>query len=489
MRERRKAATLISSSLHLTDDKKLLEIIQEYLSLYMSGFKLKDIRLEKTYYSYQINECFKITLGFVDGRGYYIVETPFTLDTLSEDLLREIARKIVSEPGLLEIDQARKLNDLNSENCLRLMLASGLGLILPLVLDPHIEDVYVSKSKDTVYVVHNTLSWMGWIETNIHIDPRNVDRLVLAISRRAGKHISLVNPIAEGTLYGSLRVSLVYGDSVSPIGSSIVIRKRGGKDWTITRLIAEGTISPVIASYLWLVLENKGWIIIGGHVGAGKTSLLQGLLTLIPPNKKIISIEDTPEINYSTGLWEPLIERAEVFTSAPAIDSYILLKFALRRRPDYIVIGEVRGVEARLLVQASRLGHGVMNTIHADSPDSVLKRLVSPPISIAKNLLNNIWAIVITGMDQQGRRRILSVSEVTDDSAIYSICHGVDQCDIEKIIHGSYKLRKIYDAKELRREIERRAIFLRELTEEKVYDPGEIATRLLRFYDEMKNTN
>lgn len=455
----------------------------------MSGFTIEEIRLDKVYYEYSINECFDVALGFLNNRAHYVVKPRFSLNIVNNESMREISRKLVSRLEFFEINKFKDQVHLDPNRCLELVLASGLGLVLPLVLDPYIEDIYVTKSRDRVHVVHNLMSWIGWIETNIRVDPQNVDRLVLAISRRAGKHISIVNPLAEGTLHGSLRVSLVYGDSVSPTGSSIVIRKKGGREWTITKLIAEGTITPVMASYLWIILENKGWIIIGGHVGAGKTSLLQGLLTLIPPNKKIISIEDTPEIGFSTGLWEPLVERSEVFTNSPTIDSYTLLKFALRRRPDYVVIGEVRGIEARLLVQASRLGHGVLNTIHADSPESVIKRLISPPISIAKNLLNNIWTIVIVGMDQQGRRRIVSVSEVTDDISLHGVCSGrIESCDLENIIYGSYKLRRLYETEKLRRELERKVFFLEKLVEEKVYTAEEIADRLLSFYGTMEPT-
>ncbi|MEM4717800.1 MAG: type II/IV secretion system ATPase subunit [Desulfurococcaceae archaeon] len=458
-------------------------IINEYLDIYLRGFKLESIDLDVVYQSYKLSDIIDVKIGSCKGKLYYIINEP----SLTLDQQREILQKAIDKVFSDDIIQTNKSNihleKLNYENYLISKFTTGLVPLLPLTLDPYIEDIYLSRKHRRAYVIHNNFSWLGWLETNIVVEPSLVDRLVLALSRRIGKHISLVNPLAEGTYACNLRISLIYGDTISPNGSSIVIRKKVSDEWTITRLINEGTISSFIASYLWLVLEEKGWIIIAGHVGSGKTTLLQALLSLIPPYKKVISIEDIPEISGSTGLWEPLVEKNEVLTTSSQIDPYTLLKFALRRRPDYIVIGEVRGIEARLLIQASRLGHGVLNTIHADSPESVFNRLTSPPISIPRNLLNNIWSIIIITQEQHGKRKIQLVSEVSDDLLITNICDQLDgNCNIDKIIEKSIRLRKHYSKDELQKELIRRTLFLEKLVSHGVYSMNNLLEKLGEFY-------
>lgn len=461
------------------------DVVSTLVDLYINKSSLENLQLESVLFSYSLGDLVEVRVGLMGNELYYVVNEPklekADLDTIVEMVINDIMKSTWRS----NLGPGEKV-DKTSYNYMK--ITSGWGPLTPCILDPHVEDVFLSKKTSRVYVVHNKLSWIGWIKSNIVLDPELVDRLIVSLSRRVGKHISLASPIAEGSYGDKFRVSLIYGEEVSPHGSSVVVRKRSNVVWTITRLINEGSISSILASYLWMILENRGWIIIAGHVGSGKTTLLQALLSLIPPYKKLITIEDTPEIAGTTGLWEPLVEKSEVFTRGSQIDSFTLLKFALRRRPDYIVIGEVRGVEARLLVQASRLGHGIMNTIHADSAESVIKRLTAPPISIPRNLLNNIWAIVVMGI-QGNKRKVVAVSEVNEDSSLVNVCSHVEcwRLTTEDVVSSSIRLRRIYAREELFRELVRRALFLEEMVSKGVFSLEALTTKLLEFHGEAQS--
>lgn len=466
------------------------DIVRMLLDLYVSKCKVEEVQLDNVLVTYSIESLVNVQIGLVGEELYYVVQEPEVTETDLDNIVDKVTNEIIdgrkNDPRAC---MGYGQHNLDKATYNYIKVTSGWGPLTPCVLDSYVEDIFLSKNINRVHVLHTKFSWIGWLKTNIVVYPELVDRLVLSLARRMGKHISLVNPLAEGSYGDNYRVSLIYGNTVSPHGSSIVVRKRGSIVWTITKLIDSNVLTSLEASYLWLTLENRGWIVIAGHVGSGKTTLLQALLSLIPPYKKVITIEDTPEITGTTGLWEPLIEKSEVFTRASQIDSFTLLKFALRRRPDYIVIGEVRGIEARLLVHASRLGHGVLNTIHADSPESVLKRLIAPPISIPRSLLNNIWAIVVMGT-QGNRRKVLSLTEIDNDTSLIEICPGTTgHCDVQNILESTTRLSRIYPKDVLHSEIVKRATFLEGLVSRGVFSADELSTKVIEFYNNVGVTN
>lgn len=468
-------------------DRFVYDVVKLIVDNYVNRYRVEDIELKDIIAKYGIlNGLIQVELGYSDEELIYVVRDA----AINVDILNRVVGRIINEgENGSSIDIATTFEkpldvDISIEDYVYLKIISGLGPITPLMLDPHIEDVFVCKTYRRPYVVHNEFSSSGWIKTNIVLEPELVDMLTLAISRKIGKHISLLNPLVEGSYGSKLRISLVFGKTISPHGSSIVVRKRTRGQWTITRLIDEKTLNSMIATYLWLILENKGWVVIAGHIGSGKTTMLQALLSLIPPYRKVITIEDVPEVEHDTGLWESLVEKNEIYAGNSKIDSFTLLKFALRRRPDYIVIGEVRGVEARLLVQASRLGHGVLNTIHADSPESVLKRLIAPPISIPRNLLNNIWTIVVMSIDKHsGSRRVDYVSEVNEESRLidlYSTTSGIN--NFEDLINTSIRLKRRYSKNELNQEFLERMMFLEKMVSTGVFSSEGFSKAIVDFY-------
>ncbi len=457
------------------------EITELLYDLYTRGCKYEKVELTEILEQYTLLGVVDVVIGLNSGELYYVVAEP---ELTWRDINAVVERLVRSAGGSVEdnLDYSSTQGSLSPSDYNYFKIYSGLGPLLPFVLDGKIEDISLSRSSGRVHVVHSDLSWHGWVKSNVILEPGLVDRIAMTISRKAGKHISITNPLAEGSIKGSIRASIVYGDGVSSQGTSVVIRKKPSELWTITKLINEGTLTSELASYLWLVMERRGWVIIAGPVGAGKTTLLQAMLTLIPPSRKVIIIEDTPELVATSDLWDVLFERVEVFSQVSPIDSYVLLKFALRRRPDYIVIGEVRGVEARLLVQASRLGHGVLNTIHADSSESVIQRLTAPPISIPKNLLNNIWAIVLMSV-QGAKRHVVRVSEVSSTGSLIDIFDSSSQGNIsvEDIASRCERLKLHYHGEKLREELVERALFLEKLVSKGVFSHRELSGKMLEY--------
>lgn len=463
------------------------KIISMLLENQLKQSNLEPVKLNRVLANYRLFDVVDVSIGTVGNEYFYIINEPRIDGELVEKVAQELSEKILNGgevvPRLSRILESQSLKPVEY---VYFKLVSGFGPLTPFVLDPNIEDIHLSSASERVYVVHNKFSWIGWLKTNVLVESTKVDRLVMSISRRVGKHVSLVQPLAEGSVEGVVRVSLTYNSSVSPLGSSIVLRKKSGGYYTITRLINDGVVPSHIASYLWLVIENKGWIIVAGHVGSGKTTLLQALLGLVPANRKIVTIEDSPEVTIASKLWDSLVESHEAYSKNPQIDAFTLLKFALRRRSDYVIIGEVRGVEARLLVQASRLGHGVINTIHADSAQSVLERLTAPPISVPRNLLNNIWTIVL--MEQvEKSRKVSSVTEVDTDGSLVELHSSRESSTIHDIVAKSTRLTKIYDSKTLYREMAKRTVFLERLVSNGVFSPDALTEHVLKFYEGEKD--
>ena len=477
--------------------------IDEQLSLILrdlvSKYYIEGNNIQGTVISvYNIRDCIEIIIKRNNEKLYYIVNEPM-IDSDSIEVIEVLYRENVyskckSMECISRVLESKDIGLVNKffKNPMAIMyhyskLESGYGPLYPLVIDEKIEEIGCNQDDKKVFIIHREYMWYGWMETNIVLDKEIIDNLVLALARKTGQHISLAHPIAEGLTKEGIRVALTYSNEVSRKGSSFVLRKKQGTPWTITRLIDQGVLSPQIATYLWLILELRGSIMIVGSMSTGKTTLLQALLTLIPPTKRVITIEDTPEITATTGLWDPLVIRPNPNTQL-YIDEYKLLKFALRRRADYIIVGEVRGREARLLIQASRLGHGVLATMHADDAQAAIERLSSPPISIPRNLLDSIWTIVV--MDPGGSSGFRRVKDV------YEIVHGArslrkiawfkngsfEPNSIEALINNSIRLPSSLDQETAIDELSNRTIFLSQLVSNGVFDINDLSNELHRFY-------
>ncbi|GAB6147570.1 type II/IV secretion system ATPase subunit [Stetteria hydrogenophila] len=296
---------------------------------------------------------------------------------------------------------------------------SGYGPIYPLIIDSNVEEIAFTDPSRPVMVIHRLVQ-DRWIETSVKLTPGEADALALSLARKAGRQLSMANPIAEGVTVEGHRVSVTFGREVSRGGSTFVVRKYPEKPFTMADLIRMGSITPLEAAYLWMLVEAQGFILIVGNMGSGKTTLLQALASLIPPGKRVITIEDAPELRLPVEAWDSLYTRPPLPGDEDLeVSLEDLVKFALRRRGDYIIVGEVRGREARLLAQAAALGHGTMATFHADNADSAVVRLSLDPISLPPLFLRSITAFVTVrrALTYDGRavRRVAAITEVAGD--------------------------------------------------------------------------
>ena len=300
---------------------------------------------------------------------------------------------------------------------------NGFGIIDPLMHDIRIEDVSCSGNKTPIYVWHRNYDS---IPTNIEFNSEEkLNAFVSRIVFRAGKHISSAFPISDLALEGNHRISVLYQKEVTPKGTSFTIRKFKEDPYTVIDLIKFGTINLQMAAYLWMLVEAKMSFIIIGSTASGKTTLLNAITGLVHPDYKIFSVEDVAEININHENWFTLISRSGFGLGGEGeIGMYDLIKSGVRHRPDYIVVGEIRGSEAYVMFQAMATGHGGLCTMHADSLESAVKRLQQKPMDIppAYISLMNCALVVKRVRESSGQsgRRVMTVSEITGANTSHS---------------------------------------------------------------------
>ena len=288
----------------------------------------------------------------------------------------------------------------------------GFGKLDPLMHDKMAEDISADGPGIPLFVYHRVY---GSIETNIIFDKEELDALIYKLAQRSGRHISLARPLLDAALPNQDRLQLSMGSEVTARGSTFTIRKFKGVPITPIDLVNYGTFSLEMMAYLWMAVDNGSNILIAGGTASGKTTVLNAIAMFIPPESKIVSIEDTREINLLHKNWIPAVTR-EVEEGAHGIEMFDLLRSALRQRPEYVLVGEVRGREAHTLFQAMATGHITMSTFHADSADTVVKRLTKHPINVPLMLLDSLDIIPIQKMTKVGNklaRRCTKIVEVT----------------------------------------------------------------------------
>ena len=298
----------------------------------------------------------------------------------------------------------------------------GFGKIDPLMRDPNIEDISCDGVQRSVYIWHRVYES---IETNIEFQSdETLDNMVVKLVHMAGKHVSSAFPIVDASLPGKHRLSVCYRREVTPFGTAFTIRKFREDPYSMIDLINIGTFSEEMAAYLWLCLENRASIMVLGGTAAGKTTALNALACLIKPGSKIITIEETAELNLPHENWVSLIARQSYGLGGNSIGEvalFDLVKTSMRHRPDVLIVGEVRGQEAYVLFQALATGHGGMCTMHAENLDSAIKRLTQKPMDIAPayvplmNIVLSIQRVHLTkNNEKKVFRRVLNVNEIVD---------------------------------------------------------------------------
>jgi archaeal flagellar protein FlaI len=297
----------------------------------------------------------------------------------------------------------------------------GFGVLDGLMRDPSIEDISVDGIHRPVLVYHRKYER---IPTNIVFeDDVSLNDLIARFAHIAGKHISVAFPIMQGILPGGHRVMATFRKEISPRGGTMSIRKFREDPITIIDMLNFGVLDYTAAAYVWFMMENRATAIVVGATGAGKTTMMNALLTLTPTNSKIITIEEVQEVNLTHQGWTALVSREAygVTEEGPkGVNLFDLVKAAMRMRPDILVVGEVRGEEAYVLFQAISTGHGGLCTLHADDTSSAIQRLVSKPMDVPPAFIPFVdLAITVRRLSipQPGGgfkvvRRVISIDEV-----------------------------------------------------------------------------
>ncbi|MCS7364915.1 MAG: type II/IV secretion system ATPase subunit [archaeon GB-1867-035] len=372
----------------------------------------------------------------------------------------------------------------------------GYGPIDALMRDPNIEDISCDGVNKPVYVWHRRYEN---IPTNIIF--RNMSYLnefILKLAHMAGKHISLAYPVLDAMLPEKHRLAATFGTEVSPKGPTFTIRKFREKPFSIIELIQYGVINELVAGYIWLMLEHGRTLMIAGGTGAGKTTLLNAFSLFIKPGMKIVTVEDIPELNLPHENWVQLTVRPgyTVGSKAGEIELFDLVKLSLRYRPDYLIVGEVRGSEAFVLFQAMATGHGGLSTIHAETLDYAIKRLTSPPMNIPPTYMRlmNIFAHIqrVTTRIETGKvkvsRRVTIMQEVADYDDYRLIARWNPATDTHELnLDESILLKEIskktaIPVRELQEEIMRRAEVLRWMRLKGIFDVWEVSRYIFRYY-------
>lgn len=375
----------------------------------------------------------------------------------------------------------------------------GMNQIEPLLRDYFIEDIECNGFNTPIYIVHR--KYRNLRTSVIFPTLQGLGRFVEKLAQKCGQYVSYANPLLDGTLPDGSRVNATYTEDVTSRGPTFTIRKFTTDPWTPVKLMDFRTVSPEILAYIWLAIEHKSNILVIGGTGSGKTSFLNAIAFFIPPAARIVSIEDTRELNLRHENWLPAVARAGAGTASITgekhgeVSLFDLLKESLRQRPDYIIVGEIRGKEAFVLFQGMATGHPSFGTFHAESANSVVKRLMMPPILLSPAMIEAldmfciITPAVIGGKEVRRIREIdelVSVNEKGD--AIINVPFVRDPAkDVFLFKTSSKVFEKIMKRtgmqwKELLNEFQMRTKLLMEMYRRKIFGFAEVQDVIHEYY-------
>jgi len=289
----------------------------------------------------------------------------------------------------------------------------GYGKLDPLMNDDRIEDITCNGPEIPIFLYHRRYAS---IQTNCVFDGEDLNKFVLKLAQKADKQLSLSTPLIDAALPEGSRAQITYSDIVSSRGSSFTIRKFRAEPMTPISLIENNTYDADLMAHIWLAVENRKSMIVSGGTASGKTSTMNAISFFIPPVAKIVSIEDTREIQLPHINWLPMRTRESTNTSGTGnVGMFSLLKAALRQRPEYIIVGEVRGEEAQTLFQAMNTGHTTYSTVHAGNVRETVNRLTHEPINVPVAMFNALDLVLVQSLlydGGRGFRRCLSLNEI-----------------------------------------------------------------------------
>lgn len=386
--------------------------------------------------------------------------------------------KIVLGRAMLEVLKYRILRD-----------KEGMGPLQVFIQDPNIEDISCS-GLGAVFVEHKVF---GSLKSTVTFQSHEeLDSFVIRLSEKIGKPVTFRDPVVDAVLPDGSRINIVFGGDISKRGSNFTIRKFATTPMSIIDLIAGGSISSLGAAYLSLLIGEGMSVFVSGETASGKTTLMNALTVFVPPNAKIVSIEDTPELQLPHPNWtREVIRGSTKVSSGSAVTMFDLLKAALRQRPNEIMIGEIRGEEGAIAFQAMQTGHPVMATFHASTVEKLIQRLTGNPINVPKAYMDNLNVVVIQSAvrlpNGKPGRRVMSINEIVGyDSAsdAFSFIETFRWDPVRDILEftgnfNSYLLEEriapkrgisVAKKRDVYKELELRAQILTRLQEQKVSD-------------------
>jgi flagellar protein FlaI len=367
----------------------------------------------------------------------------------------------------------------------------GFGKLDPLMHDPRIEDISCDGYGVPLYAYHE--DYLD-IETNIAFDEDELDNYVVRMAQQSGRHISVGNPVVETTLQDGSRAELALGEEVTPRGSAFTIRKYSEEPFTPIDLLEFGTYSLRQMAYLWMAIEHNKNIVFAGGTASGKTTSMNAISMFIPPRSKLITIEDTRELALYHDNWLSSVTR-ERLDEAANVTMYDLLRAALRHRPEYIIVGEVRGEEAITLFQAMNTGHTTLSTMHADSVQTVINRLENEPINVPRPMVQSLDVLCVQTLARFGGERIRRANAIAeiesmnqrtgelDYTSAYTWNSATDEFNQgNRNLMDEIRVERGWSQSELLREIQRRRAFLKFLWDEEVTRYQEFTAMVNRYY-------
>lgn len=372
----------------------------------------------------------------------------------------------------------------------------GLGKLEPIMNDAEIEDISCDGEKIPIYVYHRDPRFASIRTTVSFSDREELDTFTMRLAQKCGKMISIAEPLLDAALPDGSRLQATLGTDIARRGSNFTIRRFTAKPLTPTHMLKYGTMNSIQLAFLWLAVENGKSILVSGGTATGKTSLLNALSLFIKPSFKIVSIEDTPELRLPHPHWIPHVARTPISTKGGIgeVSLFDLLKASLRQRPDYLVVGEVRGKEAYVLFQQIATGHASLATIHAASIPQLVDRLITPPISLPPTLLENIDIIVFLilarrkGKYVRRANEILEIRGVKKQNLITSktfewkpVPDEFVPVEKSKVLDDVAKRQGLTD-ESIKEEILRRKKILEWMLEKKLYDYEDVSRIISTYY-------
>ncbi|HIJ17863.1 MAG TPA: type II/IV secretion system ATPase subunit [Thermoplasmata archaeon] len=293
----------------------------------------------------------------------------------------------------------------------------GYGPVDTLIRDPHVEDVSCDGVGIPLFLFHSKFES---IKTSIVFnDEDDLNSFVISLGQRCGKQLSVSNPILDGTTPEGHRVQATYAREVTTRGASFTIRRFKEKPFTPVELIKYGTASPEIVAYLWLSVEHGESAIIAGGTASGKTATLNAMALFIPPGAKVVTMEDTREINLPHENWIPGVARVGFTgTGVGEVTMFELLRESFRQNPDYLIVGEIRGKEAYVMFQGMASGHPSISTMHAGGVEDLMKRLQTKPINLSVGLIESLDMVIVMVHSREKGKSARRVKEIVEIESI-----------------------------------------------------------------------